>query len=522
VVAQKISHLPKLAQRNFSSWRAALVRVMLCLALCLLVGGIAPIAAAAPGDDSQLAHRTYARQANGILFSDDAGLTWTEAGALPSRPLALAAAGRTPGLVFVGTESLGLMRSNDGGALWQPVNSRVLGLDLGAPVAVTALAIDPEDEQIVYAATNVWLGSSTAHLTPWGVAVSVDGGRQWLQLSRSQLGDLPLQRLTPVGGHPLTVVTVNGAGSQTVSLAMSPALLGLLQDADAAVRASAARAIGLTGDPAALPALLKALADPDALTGQRIAEAIGRIGDPSASAYLLQVLTFAPSEQRSRAALALGMLKSPASVPGLAALLNTGEPGAQRVAAAALAAIGTPAAMDALMAPLADAQLTPARRAAMGGLETTGQSAVAPLIVALLDDNPVIRANAAQMLGWLQPIGDLGQRADTVAGLARLLTDPELTAQTQATWALGEMDTEAAHLALNARPVQAAPILPQPASRPVGLAPPAALPGAITDVAVDDWTIAIVAALLVLVVIAMLAVVLTLQRKRLVSHLGHS
>ena len=48
---------------------------------------------------------------------------------------------------------------------------------------MTALAIDPEDEQIVYAATNIWLGTSTAHLTPLGVAVSVDGGRQWLQLS---------------------------------------------------------------------------------------------------------------------------------------------------------------------------------------------------------------------------------------------------------------------------------------------------------------------------------------------------
>ena len=68
-----------------------------------------------------------------------------------------------------------------------------------APFAVTALAIDPEDEQIVYAATNVWLGTNTAHLTPLGVAVSVDGGRQWLQLSRAQLGDTP--RATPGTGR---------------------------------------------------------------------------------------------------------------------------------------------------------------------------------------------------------------------------------------------------------------------------------------------------------------------------------
>ncbi len=115
----------------------------------------------------------------------------------------------TPGLVFVGTESRGLLRSNDGGASWQPVDSTVLSGGHAAPLAVTALAIDPEDEQIVYAATNIWLGTNTAHLTPLGVAVSVDGGRQWLQLSHALFGDAPLQRLEPVAGQPLAVVTVN-------------------------------------------------------------------------------------------------------------------------------------------------------------------------------------------------------------------------------------------------------------------------------------------------------------------------
>ena len=153
--------------------------------------------------------RLYARQTNGILVSDDTGISWTQAGALPSRPLALAAAARTPGLVFVGTESLGLYRSNDGAASWQPVEGAVLTEAGAAPFAVTALAINPEDEQIVYAAINVWLGTNTAHLTPLGVSVSVDGGRQWLQLSQAQLGDTPVQRLEPVTGQPLTVVTVN-------------------------------------------------------------------------------------------------------------------------------------------------------------------------------------------------------------------------------------------------------------------------------------------------------------------------
>ena len=159
-----------------------------------------------------------------------------------------------------------------------------------ATIAVTAVAIDPEDEQIVYAAISIWLGTHTAHLSPVGVVVSVDGGRQWLQMSRAKLSDTQVWRLEPVAGQPLSVVAINSTGSPTVSLKLSPELLGLLHDGDPAVRASAARAIGLIGDPAALPGLMQGLTDPDALAGQRIAEAIGRIGDRSVSADLLNVL----------------------------------------------------------------------------------------------------------------------------------------------------------------------------------------------------------------------------------------
>ena len=527
-----------MVEKQTGSRRMILVRVMLGLALCVLIGGMTPAVAAWQGNDSPPPQRIYARQADGIWVSDDAGISWSQAGALPSRPLALAVAERTSspgtaGLVFVGTESLGLLRSNDGGATWQPIDSTLLVRGNAAPLAVTALAIDPEDEQIVYAATNIWLGSTTAHLTPWSVVVSVDGGRQWLQLSRANLSDTPVWRLEPVAGQPLSVVAVNSTGRSTVSLQLSPELLGLLQDGDPAVRASAARAIGLIGDPAALPALLQALADPDALAGQRIAEAIGRlgdqaIGDRSVSADLLNVLRSAPMVERTRAALALGLLRSPEAVPGLAALLSAGDPEAQRVAAEALAAIGTPAAMAALMAPLADPQMTSARHAAMGGLETAGQSAAAPLVVALLDGNAVVRANAAEMLGWLKQVEDPGQRADAVAGLARLLSDPDPAVQAQAVWALGEMDTEPARLALNSAPIPAlnpaaAPIL-APVVQPVAPAPLAALPATIADVAITDvpvntWTLAALAALLVL---ALLGFVLIGKGPRPTSKLGHT
>ena len=420
----------------------------------------------------------------------------------------------TPGLVFVGTESRGLLMSHDGGSSWQPVDSTVLSGGNAAPIAVTALAVDPEDDQIVYAATNIWLGTNTAHLSPVGVAVSVDGGRQWLEMSRAQVGDAPLQRLEPVAGRPLTVQTIDSTGnSNRLNLELSPELLGMLQDIDPAIRASAARAIGLISDPAALPGLMQALADPDPLAGHRIAEAIGRIDDRSVSANLLTVLVSAPAAERTRAALALGMLKSTEAVPGLTALLSTGDPEAQRVAAGALAAIGTPAAMDALMAPLADRQVTSKRHAAMGGLEKAGLSAVAPLTAALHNGNAVVRANAAEMLGWLKP-------ASAVTDLARLLSDPDPTVHAQAAWALGEIGTAPARLALNPLPILA-PVAARPVvvPAPVAPAPLAALLAASADVWAEYSPLATRVAL---VVLALLAILLMWRGPRPTSHVGHA
>ena len=786
----------------------------------MLISGTASTAAASRGNDNTAPQRLYDRQANGIWFSDDAGISWAQAGALPSRPLSIAVAERsslpgTPAPVFVGTESLGLLRSDDGGASWQPAvrdgsDSEALSRGNAAPLAVTALAIDPENEQIVYAATNIWLGTSSVRLTPLGVAVSVDGGRQWLQLSTALPSDAPVWHLEPVAGQPLSVVTVNNTGSHTVSLKMSPELLGLLQDSDPAVRASAARAIALIGgkaplaaayhldagvqqgegttvsaaldapqptiyryagqpegttevqrsrdggftwatvgmipelvaqlavnptndtvvfartgaslwrsensgvswapidslpgrplalvfgassgpsgliyagtdtrglyssldsgttwqaaggslsqlgagslavtalavnpddqhvvyaaatftmstpegqhklqylfvsvddgrqwfqmtpmprsdqmiaqliplsgptlavlyvvpsgklmanlevnpaligglddvdagtraataralglshNPSLLPVLMNHLRDPDAFAGDQVARAIGTIGDRSVSADLLNLLVNAPAAERTRAALALGMLKSEEAVPGLAALFSTGEPQAQRVAAEALATIGTPAAIGTLVAPLAGPLMTSARHAAMGGLETAGSSAVAPLVTALHDSNAVVRANAAEMLGWLKP-------ADAVADLARLLSDTDPAVQAQAAWALGEIGTEPARLALIPAPVALAnsapilalnpapspvfgstPILVQTAARPVALpalalaplapAPLAALPGVLVEVLAEYWAQATMVVLLVLLLLAIVLIGKGPRRPK--THLG--
>jgi hypothetical protein len=123
------------------------------------------------------------------------------------------------------------------------------------------------------------------------------------------------------------------------------------------------------------------------------------------------------------------------------------------------------------------------------------------------------------MLGWLKP-------ATAVAELARLLADPDPTVQAQAAWALGELGTGPARLALISAPTipapNPAPILAPIAARPVALAPQAALSEALVDARADNWTLAVMATLLVLVLLAMLTVVLTWRGPRPTSGLGHA
>ena len=250
------------------------------------------------------------------------------------------------------------------------------------------------------------------------------------------------------------------------------------------------------------------LRDPDAFAGDQVARAIGTIGDRSVSADLLNLLVTAPAAERTRAALALGMLKSEEAVPGLAALLSTGDPQAQRVAAEALAAIGTPAAIGTLVAPLADPQMTSARHAAMGGLETAGQPAVA-----LLADGPARpeRGGPRQRRGNAR----LAETSERRGGSGPIALRPESCGAGSGAWALGEVGTEPARLALipasvaaaNSAPILAlnpapipvfksTPILVQTAARPVALAPLApaplaplaALPGALAEVLAEYWS----------------------------------
>ena len=112
--------------------------------------------------------------AGGILKSGDAGASWTAiAPEIRGQTVnALALDRSAPRTVFAGTYSSGVWRSADGGATWK----RVLfgGKDLPDRHApVNALAIDPANAKVVYAATDTGFNA--------GVWRSADGGATWTQ-----------------------------------------------------------------------------------------------------------------------------------------------------------------------------------------------------------------------------------------------------------------------------------------------------------------------------------------------------
>ncbi len=399
---------------------------------------------ATPGDEQVV----YGRGEDAVWMSHDGGETWTLSGRLPSRPLSLAVTSKATGAVLVGTESVGLAISRDGGESWQVVDDPTLTMSGMAPVAVTALKVNPEDETIVYATTAVWTGTSTARLTPVGTFVSVDGGRVWLQMDALPLNGAAGTDINPVTNQPLTVLVENGLGMQAQELKVSPELIEELNSSDAAVRSSVARALGLMGDRAAVQPLLAHLNDPDVLVGDRVAEALGRLGDVSAAPALFTALESDQEAVRARAAYGLGLLKLEAAVELLAERLRTDSPMVARRAAEALASIGTPDAMAALTIPLADTAITPARHAAMAGLELAGNQAAGALVSALSSEDASLRTHAAEMLGYIKPV-------DAVSPLAAALEDAEPAVRAQAAWALGEIASPEAQTALAQAEAQA-------------------------------------------------------------------
>ena len=112
----------------------------------------------------------YAGTQDGPYRSDDGGRSW--------RTLELPGVDRVvwsilpcdPNILYVGTQGTSIFRSDDDGESWRqlPVPVPDGAVEMGFPMRVIRLAVDPRDPETVYAGFEVG-----------GVARSLDGGETW-------------------------------------------------------------------------------------------------------------------------------------------------------------------------------------------------------------------------------------------------------------------------------------------------------------------------------------------------------
>ncbi len=383
----------------------------------------------------------YARSAAALFRSLDAGRSWERLTTLPDAPAALAVGNPTSRLIYLGTRTGGVYRSLDGGNTWRGLSAD-MGLLPGAPLEITALALHPKDERVVYAAAAYWLGTTQRRLSPVGVFLSVDGGDTWLPAHRAYPSEPLTTKLVGDAARPLTVQAVNSAGAVWYTFDDRALLDAWLVAASPAQRAAAAKAWGLLGGEEARERLLERLAvEPDAAVGQTVAQALATLVGPQTAPALIELLGHDEPQVRWRAATVLGSIPTDESIEALAQTILVDHSIARQAAARSLARIGDARAAAAVIPLLDEIELTPVRHLALSVLEQIGEPAVDPLIAALAHERPARRLHAAEALGWI------GAPGATLA-LAEALQDPSEAVRIQAAWALGKIGTIQAREAL--------------------------------------------------------------------------
>lgn len=184
-------------------------------------------------------------------------------------------------------------------------------------------------------------------------------------------------------------------------------LTALMDDRDAAVRRTAAEALGKIGDPTTAPVLLQALRDADSLVRAAASRSLGGLatGSQPVQSALLALLKDSDSSVRSSAAQALGMVDPlPGLAESLAGLLASPEVFVRRSAAHALqlADVSTPMVADALSRALSDPDPV-VRQWAVAALAETGDARAGSLLIERLlkDRAESVQAEAAYRLGFI-------------------------------------------------------------------------------------------------------------------------
>ena len=131
----------------------------------------------------------------GVQGTTPGTLAWTELGPAPisgaqytGRVSAIACSPTDPQRFFAAGADGGVWRTVDGGQSWEPLTDSMPTLAMGA------LAIDPTDENVVYAGTGE---ANYANHSRYGLGLykSLDGGDHWQHLGESELAGRCFSRL---------------------------------------------------------------------------------------------------------------------------------------------------------------------------------------------------------------------------------------------------------------------------------------------------------------------------------------
>jgi hypothetical protein len=150
-------------------------------------------------NDPHNPNRVFAGTQNGILVSDDSGLTWKSAGlgGIPVKSLAISP--HTPELIYAGSKPVSLYASKDSGKTWLEYEGlrntkKWWWFSPAEPpdwrAYVMALTVSPTDPDVIMA--GIELG---------GVLRSNDGGRSWSKHPRGAVLDCHSIKFHPTNGQ---------------------------------------------------------------------------------------------------------------------------------------------------------------------------------------------------------------------------------------------------------------------------------------------------------------------------------
>lgn len=209
-----------------------------------LVGNVSLYDAHVKGLEVAADSRVYALTNKGLFVNS--GGDWDKLETLPEAPVSLAVDPGNSQIIYAGTPSSGVYRSNDGGQSWESLS---VGLEMSPGVAlrVTALVVDEQNPERVAVATAYGLGSK---LAAGGVYESLNGGNQWTKLGEAEdvVEKLSINRgvvyaatskgLTPYGetpaeGQPVMPIPAlqplaNPSGLQLAILILTIVMAGLV------------------------------------------------------------------------------------------------------------------------------------------------------------------------------------------------------------------------------------------------------------------------------------------------------